>query len=98
MGTSVDFMHFERTIQEQSNPLLSTTFDLEWQDQFLVKNEIKLERFDYRRFWPDNRVTNFDLATDCIAVQVMSIDAFRSLASNPVYKNIDKIAPQSYYD
>ena len=98
IGTSVDFMHFERTIQEQNNPLLSNTFDLAWQKQFLVKNQISLERFDYRRFWADNRVTNFDLATDCIAVQVVSIDAFRTLAGNPVYKNIDKVAPQSYYD
>jgi hypothetical protein len=98
MGTSVEYMHFERTIQEQKNPFMDGVFDMNFKTQYLIKNDILLERFDYRRFYPDDRVNNFDNAIDCIAIQVVPYEEFLNLKDNPTYKNIDKVAPTGYQD
>lgn len=49
------------------------------------------ENIDIRDFYIDNRVTDFNKATDCIHRITMPIDQFEQLKFNPNYKNIEQI-------
>lgn len=98
IGTSVEYLHFERTIQEQNNATIDGLFDLTFKKEYLVKNDILLDRFDYRRFYPDNRVNNFDEAVDCVAIQIIPYETFLTLKNNPAYKNIEAVSPMNYFD
>jgi len=62
----------------------------------MVKNEILMENFDIRRFYADNRVTDFNNATDCVAIQVISFEEFQCYKNNPLYKNIDYVQATGY--
>ena len=97
-GTAVYHTHFQKEIREQFDMRsISGLGEIQWEKKYLVKNQILLDNFDIRNFYPDNRVNDFNDALDCVAIQILSYDEFMLLKNNPIYKNIEFVTPVSYY-
>lgn len=77
IGTSVQYLHFERSVQKQNNAIMDGLFDLTFETEYLVKNDILADRFDYRNFYPDNRGYDFEEDIDCVAMQIISYEEFQ---------------------
>lgn len=69
----------------------------EWDDDFrrnrieFDETKIILDSLDIRDFYPDDRVTRWKDAIDCIHIVRMPYEKFVSITSNPFYKNVDSV-------
>lgn len=97
IGTSIIYSHFERTVKEQYDASFTALDDIQYQKKYIIQNGILVEDFNINNFYPDNEVTEWSEANDCIAVQIVPFETFRALANQPIYKNIDKVKPTGYW-
>lgn len=68
-----------------------------WEEQTFKDEEIIVKNVDIRDFYIDNTVKDsIDDADDCILIEWMSYEKFKTLKNNPFYQNIDKVAPRSW--
>jgi hypothetical protein len=57
-----------------------------------TEENIIVKNIDIRDFYPDNHIReDFDEANDCIYIQYVSYDKFKTYKNNKFYKNIDDV-------
>ena len=68
-----------------------------WEAKTITKESILVQNIDIRDFYIDNQTINsIDDASDCILRQWVSYEKFQNYATNPLYKNTEKVAPKQY--
>jgi len=97
-GTGILYTNYVRTIKQQYETNYDSISGPTYDKKYLIKNDIVVQNFDIARFYPDNRVINFDDSIDCIATQTISYEEFQNFKNNPMYKNCGKITGVGYYD
>jgi len=94
---SVMFTWFESKVYTQKDVDIDDNYKIKEVKKEFRENKIILENLDPRYFFLDNQATKgIDNANDCIMIQWMSFEEFKGLKNNPIYKNIDSVAPRGY--
>jgi len=95
--TSVIYTWFEQTTNLQEDPIIGDNYEITFQKKQVVDNSIIVKNFDIRNFYIDDQVQwEFNEANDCIAIQYVSREKFQSFKYNNIYKNLDKVMPETY--
>lgn len=95
--TSVKYTGFESSETTQSFYKIGEDMKPVWEEQTFKDEEIIVKNVDIRDFYIDNTVKDsIDDADDCILIEWMSYEKFKTLKNNPFYQNIDKVAPRSW--
>ena len=96
-GTSIKYTGFEASETTQSFYKIGEDMKPIWEEQTFKDEEIIVKNIDIRDFYIDNTVKDsIDDADDCILIEWMSYEKFKTLKTNPFYKNIDKVAPRNW--
>ena len=87
---------YESYSKIQSDPIVDEqTGQITWKEKEIIKDNIIIDMCDIRQFYMDNQaIKGIEDASDCAYRQRISYDKFLNFESNPLYKNIDKVAPK----
>ena len=95
--TSVIFSGFESCRKTQKDFTVDDNWNYTFKNVSYVDEKIITKNVDIRHFYVDDQAINcFDEAIDCIYKQQISFERFKEFKNSPVYKNVDKVAPQGY--
>jgi len=96
-GTSVMYVGFESYFREQKDFKIDENLNVVFEPKKIKKEWITVKSVDIRNFYIDDTAIDcIEQANDCIYVEQISYEKFMSYKSNPLYKNMDKVAPQQY--
>ena len=91
IGTSVMYSGYEENnrIVYDMTPTVDEEGVMKWKKKEIRQGKINLKSIDIRDFYPDDRVSKWEEAIDCIWITRMPYESFRALANVNGYKNID---------
>lgn len=94
IGTSVMYSGYEETSKIVHDMESSKSEDgtISWRKKQIKKGKIQLKSIDIRDFYPDDRVSRWEDAVDCIWITRMPYETFKSLAKVNGYKNIECVS------
>lgn len=96
-GTSVMYVGFESYFREQKDFKIDENLNVVFEPKKIKKEWITVKSVDIRNFYIDDTAIDcIEQANDCIYVEQISYEKFMNYKSNPLYKNMDKVAPQQY--
>lgn len=96
-GTSVMYVWFESYFREQKDFKVDDNLNYVFETKKIKKEEIVVKSVDIRNFYIDETaIDSIEQANDCIYVEQISYDKFMNFKGNPLYKNMDKVAPEQY--
>lgn len=93
------YLWYESYSKVQKDPVFDpeTGDIIDWESKPIEKDWIIMEVWDIRQFYMDNQSIKWiEDCSDCAYRQWMSRDKFQNFKTNPLYKNIDKVAPRAY--
>lgn len=95
--TSIMYVGFESYFREQKDFKVDDDLNVVFEPKKFKKENIVVKSVDIRNFYIDDCAIDWiEQANDCIYVEQISYEKFLNLKNNPLYKNIDKVAPQQY--
>lgn len=96
-GTSIMYVGFESYFKTQKDFDVDEDLQVKFTPKTFKKEQIVVKSVDIRNFYIDDcAIDSIEQANDCIYVDQISYEKFLSFKNNPLYKNIDKVAPQQY--
>lgn len=95
--TSVIYSGYEKYEYKQEDPIMWDDMVFTFKENTYTEENIIVKNIDIRDFYPDNHIReDFDEANDCIYIQYVSYDKFKTYKNNKFYKNIDDVTSWEY--
>lgn len=102
-GTSIIYTGYEintRVIKDfkQDMDLTDPYNEKNFETFVETEGKLKLDNFDIRHFYVDDRAYTIDEAEDCIAFTYHSWEEIQNMKSNKMYKDLDRLVPKQNQD